>query len=34
MNPFNTKKNINFKMNREPESKTEKITSKININSS
>ena len=34
MNPFNTKKNINLKTNKEPESKIEKIPSKINLNSS
>ena len=34
MNPFNTKKNINFKKNKKPELKTEKILSKINLNSS
>ena len=34
MNPFNAKKNINFKTNKEPESKIEKIPSKINLNSS
>ena len=33
MNPFNTKKNINFKKNKKPELKTEKILSKINLNS-
>ena len=34
MNPFNTKKNINLKTNKEPESKIENIPSKINLNSS
>jgi len=34
MNPFITKKNINFKKGKEPESKIAKIPSKIDMNSS